>query len=127
MPSEKSASPLSLSVEVSVDARPFSGSLSRLEGGASLVSHGDGGATDMLLRQVAEVPSEILQQGLVAVAQAVSGAMEKIAPDSATVEFSLGFKAGAKVPVLMSGEANSALKVTLSWKRAASTAGGRQT
>jgi hypothetical protein len=58
-----------------------------------------------------------IRRGIEAISSAVSMALENAAPETWTVELNLGFKAGLKVPVLMSGEANAALKVTMNWKK----------
>jgi hypothetical protein len=106
-------------VPVVASPRP-AGALDRLEPGAQYVHQGGAPAAQReVVRQVSDVSVEELQQGIETICAAVSAAMAKLSPDNASAEFSLGFKAGLKVPVLMSGEANAALKVTLSWKRQA--------
>ena len=70
------------------------------------------------LGQVVEIGGDEFAQGLQVIASSIRAAMDKAAPDSWSVELNVGFKAGVKVPILMSGEANAALKVTLNWKRA---------
>lgn len=92
------------------------GALGRLEHGSEYSSS----EREQLVsvRSLAEVSNANLQRGIESVCSAVTAALVKAAPESCDVEFSLGFKAGAKVPVLMAGEANGSLKVTLRWKRA---------
>jgi hypothetical protein len=97
-----------------------SAALARLEPGASYTSQGDAvPGQRAVVKQIADVSAVDLQQGIESICAVITAAMTKVAPDSCSAEFSLGFKAGLKVPVLMSGEANAALKVTLSWKRTA--------
>lgn len=86
----------------------------RLDAGATPVSQGDGSAIDHSIDRIA---ASDIQRGIESICKAVGGALVAAAPDSWTVELNLGFKAGAKVPVLMSGEANAALKVTMNWKK----------
>lgn len=61
-------------------------------------------------------PDEI-QAAIERICNAVTTALTKVSPESCAVEFGLGFKAGAKVPVLLNGEANAAFKITLTWKK----------
>jgi hypothetical protein len=84
----------------------------RLDSGTSPIGGGRGTATEVVTLAVDDVA-----KGLQSISTAVVTAMERIAPDSWSVELNVGFKAGSGVPVLMSGEANAALKVTLNWKR----------
>jgi Trypsin-co-occurring domain 1 len=97
-----------------------SGALGRLEPGGEYMSSER--ESSVSVRSLAEVSNADLQRGIESVCSAVTAALAKSAPDSCDVEFSLGFKAGAKVPILMAGEANGSLKVTLRWKRANSAA-----
>jgi hypothetical protein len=107
----------SISVEVT-EVSNASGALDRLDRGATYTSQGSANAGQRdISRQIADISVKDLQQGIETVCAAVTAAMSKVSPDSCSAEFSLGFKAGMKVPVLLSGEANAALKVTLSWKR----------
>lgn len=106
-----------ISVEVLEDSNA-SGALGRLESGAAYASQGaTNNGQRAISKQIADISAKDLQQGIETVCAAITAAMSKASPDSCSAEFSLGFKAGMKVPVLMSGEANAALKVTLSWKR----------
>jgi hypothetical protein len=59
----------------------------------------------------------LFREGVATVCAAVSEALKDVSPESWSVEINLGFKAGLKVPVLISGEANAALKVVMNWKR----------
>ena len=86
----------------------------RLDPGSEYV-HGEV-LTNPILRQVIDIDSEQLAHGISDISAVIGKAMEKATPDTWSVEFNIGFKAGLKVPVLLSGEANAALKVTLSWK-----------
>ena len=90
------------------------GARHQLGDGATYVS---GTAAGMLARPVEEIGSAELQGSLARICGAIGSAMREASPDAWSVEFSLGFKAGAKVPVLLSGEANAALKITLNWKK----------
>ena len=76
-----------------------------------------GGTT--AVRQIAELGMDELQQHLGSVSRMVVNAMKAAQPDSCTVEFSLGVKGGSKIPIILSGEASAALKVSLTWKKEA--------
>jgi hypothetical protein len=86
--------------------------LDRLDDGATAIS---GGTTS--LSKVIDLDADELSRDLETVTHAVTNAMGHATVDAWAVELSIGFKAGVKVPVLMSGEANAAIKVTLSWKK----------
>lgn len=68
---------------------------------------------------VMDIASTDLSKGLAEISKAVAAAMKDASPDTWAVEFNVGFKAGLKVPVLVSAEASAALKITLNWKKAA--------
>jgi hypothetical protein len=63
------------------------------------------------------VSSEDIERAIAQVCDAVASALEKVRPESCSVEFSMGFKAGVKIPVLVNGEANATFKITLNWKK----------
>jgi hypothetical protein len=104
----------SIEVEV-VSSGALAGPHRRGSGNAEFAAE----AAAMTVREFAQISSDDLRDGIVNVCAAVLKAMEQAAPESCDIEFSMGFKAGVKIPVLVSGEANAALKVTLRWKRAA--------
>lgn len=81
--------------------------------GSELVS----GESTRALAQISSIDANELKQGITSICATVTSAIESIAPDTCSVELNIGFKAGVKIPVLMSGEANAALKVTLGWKK----------
>lgn len=74
--------------------------------------------------QIAEMALEDLQGRLESVSRAVIAAMKSVQPESCTVEFNLGIKGTSKIPIILSGEASAAFKVTLTWKKEASKASG---
>ena len=85
----------------------------RLDPGATFVS----GGGDTITHSIERIAASDIQRGIESICSAVGSALIGAAPDSWSVELNLGFKANAKVPVLMSGEANAALKVTMNWKK----------
>lgn len=99
-----------------------SSALERLNPGAQAVS---GQAPTEVLDLVTSIGSDELERGLALICRTVTSALRSASPDTCSVELNIGFKANAKVPILMSGEANAALKVTLGWKKvsAATTTG----
>ena len=101
-----------IEVEI-VSASPSNAALQRL-GSREVEFANNGGSA--VVREFGNISPDDLSCGIENVCAAVKKAMERTAPESCDVEFSLGFKAGAKIPVLLSGEANAALKVTLRWK-----------
>ncbi|HSI61287.1 MAG TPA: CU044_2847 family protein [Ideonella sp.] len=60
-----------------------------------------------------------LRSMLGALMRPVRQALDEAQPDSWGLELSIGFKGTAGVPCLTQGEANAAIKVTASWKKAA--------
>lgn len=103
----------SIQVEVSMPAVRESSALEKLDDGASYVA----GGIPSWLRPVATIAPEELERGISNLCSTLMQALQKAAPDAWSVEFNLGFKAAGGVPVLLSGEGNAALKVTLSWKK----------
>lgn len=87
---------------------------SELEPGSTLIS--GGAPQSAAYSQVVDIPSEEIRRGIESVCNILVSALEKVTPESYSVEFNLGFKAGVKVPVLVSSEASAALKITLNWK-----------
>lgn len=77
------------------------------------------GATpeDTVEGQVVEMAARDLQAQLEAVSRPVIDAMKTVQPDSCTLEFSLGIKGTAKIPIIVSAESNAAFKVSITWKR----------
>jgi hypothetical protein len=71
----------------------------------------------MVGSRIVELAAEDIREHLEAVSRPVVAAMRAVQPDSCTVEFSLGIKGTTKVPVVLSGEANAAFKVSLTWKK----------
>lgn len=63
------------------------------------------------------VSSEDIERAIGQVCAPIAAALEKLRPESCSVEFSMGFKAGANIPVLVNGEANATFKVKLNWKK----------
>lgn len=109
--------PGTLQVEVVNSASAVvSDARAKLDPGAEFVHGGVTGGP--MLRQVIDVDSEQLARGISDISAVIGKAMQEASPDAWSVEFNVGFKAGLKVPVLLSGEANAALKVTLNWKNA---------
>jgi hypothetical protein len=100
-------------VEIMPDATPPGGALGKLDPGAGYVSGGAGG----WLRPVSAIDTDELKRGIEQICAALTQAMRAAAPEAWTVEFGLGFKASGGVPILLSGESNVALKITLSWKK----------
>lgn len=86
---------------------------SQLDPGTTYTS---GGRLDAIFSTEAFAPDEF-GNSLSVICAAIGKAMREASPDAWTVEFSLGFKAGAKVPILVSSELNGVLKVSLSWKK----------
>ncbi len=101
---------IDIAIPLPADAR------GRLGAGATYTS---GGEATVLSGSIERIAASDIRRGIESICDAVSGALIKAGPDSWSVELNLGFKANAKVPVLMSGEANAALKVTLNWKKSA--------
>lgn len=59
-----------------------------------------------------------LRSSIQALASDVAEAFEKAAPDEWSLEFNIGFKGKATpIPVLLGGEAESALKITATWRK----------
>lgn len=87
--------------------------LDLLEGDATQISR----PIDAVAKQYAAIPLEQIRSSIIATGQTALAAIEALSPQACQVEFSLGFKAGAGLPVLVSGEANGALKVTLKWSK----------
>lgn len=103
-----------IEVELSVpDSRP-AGAVGRMGAGVEPIGN-DGGAGRLRLREFATMDLQDIQAGIATVCDAVLAAMRQVKPQSCDVEVALGFKAGAKVPVIVSGEANASLKITLHW------------
>lgn len=103
-----------IEVELSVpEDRPHA-ALGRLGPGVEPMGN-DGGAPRLRLREFATMDLQDIQSGIASVCDAVLAAMRQVKPQSCDVEVALGFKAGAKVPVIVSGEANASLKITLHW------------
>lgn len=80
------------------------------------------GAEEVVRRGVADVLYDAvsfddIERAIEQVCGAVTSAMDKVRPESCSIEFSMGFKAGAKVPVLVNGEASATFKITLNWKK----------
>lgn len=88
---------------------------SKLDPGAEYISGGFLAAS----REVESIDTAAVQSGIAAICSAVGAGLQNAGPDSWAVEINLGFKAGLKLPVLMSGEANAALKVTMNWTKTA--------
>jgi hypothetical protein len=72
---------------------------------------------EALTSSIEGIEESALRNSIEKICSALSLALEKSTPDAWAVEINLGFKAGLKVPILMSGEANAALKVSMSWKK----------
>jgi Trypsin-co-occurring domain 1 len=60
-----------------------------------------------------------LQNLLAAVTGPIKQALDANAPDTWSIELSLGFKADGGVPFLAKGEANAAVKLSATWKKGA--------
>ena len=59
-----------------------------------------------------------LKSTISTLAEDMAHALDKAAPSEWSLEFSIGFKGTASaIPVLVSSEANAALKLTLKWKK----------
>jgi len=58
-----------------------------------------------------------LRGSIAGLADAVYDSLAENPPDEWSLELSFGFKGKAAIPVLLSGEANSGLKLTAKWKR----------
>lgn len=71
--------------------------------------------------QLAKLGLDQLEQQLGSVSRTMVNAMKLAQPDSCTVEFSLGVKGGSKIPIILSGEASAAFKVSLTWKKESSS------
>lgn len=87
---------------------------SKLGEGVEYISGSDG---YRLCRHFESVALSDIRTGIETLCTTVNEALANVAPEACTVELNLGFKAGTKIPALMSGEANAAIKITLSWKR----------
>lgn len=84
--------------------------LKRLPAGASAVSNLSSGPMEQL-------PIEKVRATVSSIAEAFANAFAEGGPEAWTVEFGIGFKGSAGVPVLVSGEASANLKVVMSWRR----------
>ena len=58
-----------------------------------------------------------IENNIKAVARMVHQSLIDHQPDEWSVELSIGFKGSAGIPVLVSGEASGAIKVSAKWKR----------
>jgi hypothetical protein len=104
---------LSVPVELYTAPAPKDGR-SKLDPGAGLIAGGS--QAIQAYSQIVDIPSEDIKRGIESICSVLASALERVTPESYSVEFSLGFKAGIKVPVLISSEANAALKITMNWK-----------
>lgn len=100
-------------IEVLPAATPSINALGKLDQGAGYVSGGNAG----LLRSIAEIDANELTSGVENICGALAQAMSKAAPKSWSIEFGLGFTANGGIPILLSGQANVALKITLNWNK----------
>jgi hypothetical protein len=87
--------------------------LRKLESGTAAAS-----GWSSVARTYEQISSHDIQNAITTVASAVMTAIRSLNPQACEVEFHIGFKAGARVPVIASGEANGSLKVTLKWSSA---------
>jgi hypothetical protein len=85
---------------------------SRLRSGAKPIARMDAVAGSIIATSLDE-----LEGSLAAISGAVAKALERVAPDEWSVEFGIGFKGTAGLPVIVSGETTANLKVTMSWRR----------
>ena len=98
-------------VPVIIESAKRSPVLDKLPEGARLIS---GGSLASVFYEA--YSSKDVQMAIERISLAINAGLSKASPQSCTVELNLGFKAGVKVPVIMSGEANSGIKITLSWE-----------
>jgi hypothetical protein len=89
--------------------------LHKLDPGATAVSGSS--AVSATTQELSAISDQELRRGLQSICSTVVSAMSEISPDSWAVELNIGFKASAKVPILMAGEANASMKITLNWRK----------
>ena len=63
---------------------------------------------------------ERMKDNISQITEQVKEALSAHQPEEWGVEFNIGFKAKGGIPVIASGEANAALKVTAKWKKTSS-------
>lgn len=108
---------LGILIQVQPTNAPDSAALRRLAPGTEVVSGSD--VAQRLYRSFS--PADI-QAAIERICDAVTPALAKVKPESCKVEFKIGFTAEAKIPMLVSGEANAVFTISLEWKKAAEKA-----
>lgn len=73
------------------------------------------GRAKIIERVYEEFSAQEIEQTIRSIASVAISAVDKLHTQTCEVEFSLGFKAGLKIPVLASGDAKAGIKITLKW------------